>query len=216
MIRVLIVDDQELVRDGFCLVLGAEPDIEVVGSAADGVEAVEMSRELQPDVVLMDIRMPRLDGIGATRAVLSERPQTRVLVLSTYDVDEYVVAALDAGASGYLLKDAPRRALSAAVRAAAEGDVLLHPQVARRLVAASTRRATLDSETQRGLERLTPREREVLTALARGWSNNEIAQALTLGETTVKTHVARLLQKLAVRDRVQLVVLAHTAGLADK
>jgi DNA-binding NarL/FixJ family response regulator len=216
MIRVIVADDQELVRDGFALILGADDDIEVVGRAADGVQAVTLARQLLPDVVLMDVRMPRLDGIEATRLILSERPDCRVLVLTTYDVDDYVLAALHAGATGYLLKDTPRRALVAAVRAAAAGDVLLDASVARRLAAASTRGTSVDPALTQRLARLTPREGEVLQAVAQGLSNAEIARALSVGETTVKTHVARLLHKLGARDRVQLVVLAHTCGVADR
>lgn len=213
MIRVVVADDQELVREGLALILAAQPDIEVVGEAADGVDAVIMAKTLQPDVILMDIRMPRMDGIDATRRLLAAVPTCRVLVLTTFDVDEAVLGALHAGASGFLLKDAPRRSLVAAVRAVAAGDVLLADDVMRRLVADHL---SLGPSRDAGLilDRLTPREIDVLKALSRGQSNAEIARGLGLGEATVKTHVAKLLEKLAVRDRVQLVVLAHTTGIA--
>ena len=213
MIRVVVADDQELVREGLAMILGAQDDIEVVGEAADGVEALSLARRVQPDVVLMDVRMPRLDGIEATARILAAIPTCRILVLTTFDVDDTVLAALRAGASGYLLKDAPRRALLAAVRAVAEGDVMLDPNVARRLVESQPHRPpALAADEIRG--QLTDREQQVLTVIARGLSNAEIAVELGIGEATVKTHVARLLDKLHVRDRVQLVVLAHTSGLA--
>jgi DNA-binding NarL/FixJ family response regulator len=213
VIRVLVADDQELVREGLVMILSAQSDIEVVGEASDGVDAVAMAKQLHPDVVLMDVRMPRLDGIDATRLILTAVPACRVLVLTTFDVDEAVLGALRAGASGFLLKDAPRRSLIAAVRAVAEGDVLLDADVMRRLVAEHLP-AGPTAESRAVLERLTPRETEVLRAVARGMSNAEIATSLGLGEATVKTHVAKLLEKLAVRDRVQLAVLAHTTGIA--
>ena len=213
MIRVLVADDQELVREGLAMILAAQPDIDVVGEAIDGVHAVAMAKELQPDVVLMDVRMPRLDGIDATRRVLAAVPHCHVLVLTTFDVDEAVLSALRAGASGFLLKDTPRRSLIAAVRAVAEGDVLLDAAVTRRLVAGHLP-ASPTPESRHVLDQLTPRETEVLRAVAQGLSNAEIAAQLGLGEATVKTHVAKLLEKLALRDRVQLAVLAHTTGIA--
>ena len=213
MIRVVVADDQELVREGLVMILSAQSDIEVVGEAADGVDAVTMARQLQPDVILMDVRMPRLDGIDATRRVLAAVPECRVLVLTTFDVDEAVIGALRAGASGFLLKDAPRRSLIAAVRAVAEGDVLLAADVMRRLVADHLP-AGPTVESRAVLARLTPREAEVLRAVAQGMSNAEIAASLGLGEATIKTHVAKLLEKLGLRDRVQLAVLAHTTGIA--
>jgi DNA-binding NarL/FixJ family response regulator len=212
-IRVLVADDQDLVRSGLALILDAQPDIEVVGQAADGQQAVTLARVTAPDVVVMDVRMPRLDGVAATREILRTRPDTRVLVLTTFDVDDYVLGALRAGARGFLLKDTPRASLLAAVRAVAEGDVLLPPEVAARLVQAVPQQPD-PVEVDRVLSRLTPREREVLRLVADGFSNAEIAAQLYLGETTVKTHVARLLEKLDARDRVQLVVRAHRWGIA--
>jgi DNA-binding NarL/FixJ family response regulator len=213
VIRVLVADDQQLVREGLVMILSAQSDIEVVGEAADGVDAVTMARQLQPDVVLMDVRMPRLDGIDATRRLLAAVPACHVLVLTTFDVDEAVTGALRAGASGFLLKDAPRRSLIAAVRAVAEGDVLLDADVMRRLVVDHLPPGPT-AQARDVLARLTPRETDVLMAVARGMSNAEIAASLGLGEATVKTHVAKLLEKLGVRDRVQLAVLAHTTGIA--
>jgi DNA-binding NarL/FixJ family response regulator len=213
VIRVLVADDQELVREGLAMILAAQPDIDVVGEAADGVLAVTMAKQLQPDVVLMDVRMPRLDGIDATRQVLAAVPHCHVLVLTTFDVDEAVLSALRAGASGFLLKDTPRRSLIAAVRAVAEGDVALDAAVTRRLVTGHLP-ATPTPESRQFLDQLTPRETEVLRAVAQGLSNAEIATKLGVGEATVKTHVAKLLEKLALRDRVQLAVLAHTTGIA--
>jgi DNA-binding NarL/FixJ family response regulator len=213
-VRVLIADDQQLIRDGFRMILAADPEIEIVGEAANGAEAVGMSRELRPDVVLMDIRMPELDGIEATRQILaqSHEPRPNVLILTTFDLDEYVYDALRAGASGFLLKDVPARQLSAAIRTVGEGDALLSPSITRRLIeefAAS--RAPVD--TAPGLDELTPRELEVFRLLATGKSNAEIAAELIVGETTVKTHLTRILMKLGVRDRVQAVVLAYETGL---
>lgn len=209
MIRVVVADDQDLVRDGLVLILGTQPDLEVVGEASDGVEAVAVVRSTRPDVVLMDLRMPHVDGIAATAQVLALAPETRVLVLTTFGVDEDVLSALRAGAVGYLLKDTPRAALLAAVRAVAAGEVLLDRDVLQALVTGAVAAAVREPR----LERLTPRETEVLRAVARGLSNAEIARELFLGESTVKTHVGKLLDKLGARDRVQLVVLAHASGV---
>jgi len=213
VIRVLVADDQELIREGLSLILSAQPDIDVVGEACDGVDAVTMARALGPDVVLMDVRMPNLDGIAATHRILRDQPGCHILVLTTFDTDDAVIAALRAGASGFLLKDAPRRSLIAAVRAVAEGDVLLDADVVRRLVAGER---TSPATESRALEGLTPRETDVLLAVARGLSNAEIAAELGVGPATVKTHIAKLLEKLDARDRVQLVVLAHTRGVVPR
>ena len=212
MIRVLLCDDQRLVRSGFAMILRAEDGIEVAGEAADGVEAVSATRELRPDVVLMDVRMPRVDGIEATRQVTAMPDAPRVLVLTTFDLDEYVFAALRAGASGFLLKDAPEAQLLAAIRIVADGGSLFAPAVTRRLV---ERFASLEgpSEPPPALEALTAREAEVLRLLARGRSNAEIAAELVVSEHTVKTHVAHVLSKLGLRDRIQAVILAYESGL---
>ena len=213
-IRVLVVDDQALVRAGLGVILDAQPDIEVVGEAADGLEAVEATRRLRPDVVLMDIRMPRLDGLEATRRILStEGGGSRVMILTTFDTDEHVFEALQAGASGFLLKDAPRERLVDAVRTVAAGEALLAPSVTRRLIEEFTRRPVRSSESAAPLASLTAREREVLDALARGMSNAEMAAALFVGEATVKSHVAHVLMKLGVRDRMQAVIFAYEAGI---
>jgi DNA-binding NarL/FixJ family response regulator len=209
MISVLVVDDQQLVRTGFTMILGAEPDLQVVGEAADGAEAVDLARKLDPDVVLMDIRMPVMDGIEATRLL----PDRKVLILTTFDLDEYVFDALRAGASGFLLKDTPPEELAAAVRIVAAGDALLAPSITRRLVAEFASRPPAEPAASADLDHLTEREREVLVLMARGLSNAEIAGQLFLGETTVKTHVGRVLMKLQLRDRVQAVVLAYESGL---
>jgi len=210
VIRVLLVDDQSLLRTGFRMVLSAEPDIEVVGEAADGREAVEQARDLKPDVVLMDIRMPELDGIEATRRVTALDPPARVLVLTTFDLDEYVYESLRAGASAFLLKDAPEQQLVAAVRVVADGGSLFSPSVTRRLIEQFVRPA---SPSDAALEELTPREQEVLRLVARGRSNADIAAELVVSEHTAKTHVASILQKLDLRNRVQAVVLAYETGL---
>jgi DNA-binding NarL/FixJ family response regulator len=212
VIRVLLADDQRLVRSGFRMILRADPGLDVVGEAGDGVEAVALARELRPDVVLMDVRMPRLDGIEATRQLLRVQDPPRVLVLTTFDLDEYVYAALRAGASGFLLKDAPEEQLAAAIRVAAEGGALFSPGVTRRLI---ERFAALDPDVAPPprLEELTARELEVLRLIARGLSNAEIAGELVVSDHTVKTHVARVLAKLDLRDRTQAVIAAYESGL---
>ncbi len=212
MIRVVLADDQQLVRSGFRMILRADPGLEVVGEASDGVEAVSLSRELRPDVVLMDVRMPRVDGIEATRQICTSAEGPRVLVLTTFDLDEYVFAALRAGASGFLLKDAPEEQLLAAIRIVANGGSLFAPTVSRRLI---ERFAALDATaaTPPDLDVLTAREVEVLRLLARGRSNAEIAAELVVSEHTVKTHVARVLGKLGLRDRIQAVILAYECGI---
>ena len=210
MIRVLLADDQTLVRTGFRAILGAEPDIEVTAEAADGREAIEQTAVFRVDVVLMDIRMPGTDGIEATCRIVGTGP--RVLILTTFDVDELVYAALRAGASGFLLKDAPADQLLTAIRVIAKGDALIDPVITRRLIADFARRPP-HRERPAELSELTERELEVLRLVARGFSNTEIAQALFLGEATVKTHVGRILRKLNLRDRVQVVVLAYECGL---
>jgi len=210
MIRVLLVDDQGLVRAGFRMILRAEPDIEVIGEAADGQEAVERVRELRPDVVLMDIRMPEVDGIESTRRVTALPQPPRVLVLTTFDLDEYVYESLRAGASGFLLKDAPEQQLVAAVRVVADGGSLFAPSVTRRLIEQFMRPAPAAANE---LDELTARELEVLRLLARGRSNGEIAADLVVSEHTTKTHVASVLQKLNLRNRVQAVVFAYENGL---
>jgi DNA-binding NarL/FixJ family response regulator len=208
-IKVLIADDQALVRTGFRKILESEPDLEVVGEAEDGGEAVEAGLLLRPDVVLMDIRMPRLDGLEATRRLAGK---TRVLVLTTFDLSEYVYEALRAGASGFLLKDAPAEQLVTAIRVVAEGNALLAPSITRRLIEEFARRPPATARPAE-LEALSPRELEVLRLVARGLSNAEIASELYVGDATVKTHVSRILQKLSLRDRVQAVVLAYESGL---
>ena len=211
MIRVLLADDQALVRAGFRMILKAEPGIEVVGEAGDGAEAVARARELAPDVVLMDIRMPVLDGIEATRQVVRDDTSPRVIVLTTFDLDENVYGALRAGASGFLLKDAPEEQLVSAIRVIATGGSLFAPSVTRRLIEEFSRRTTPTPPPQ--LDGLTARELEVLRLVARGLANGEIAAALVVSEHTVKTHVAHLLRKLGLRDRTQAVVAAYESGL---
>jgi DNA-binding NarL/FixJ family response regulator len=209
-VRVLIVDDQALVRGGFSMILEAQPDIDVVGEAADGAEAVRAARELAPDVVLMDVRMPVMDGIAATAAICAQTP-ARVLVLTTFDLDEYVYDALRAGASGFLLKDMRRDELVSAVRVVAAGEALLAPTVTRRLIADVVSRGRAVQPTP--LTGLTARETDTLRLVARGLSNLEIAAELFVTEHTVKTHVSNLLSKLGLRDRVQAVVMAYESGL---
>ncbi len=214
MIRVLVADDQAMVRAGFAALLAAQPDVEVVGQAEDGAEAIALALATAPDVVLMDVRMPVLDGIAATRRIVAECPGARVVVLTTFDVDDYVLDAIRAGASGFLTKDAPPDELVAAVRVVARGDALLAPGVTRRLIerlAAAPEPAAVASTAT--LDGLTQREREVLVEVARGRSNQEIAAALVIAEQTVKTHVSRVLGKLGLRDRAQAVVAAYESGL---
>jgi DNA-binding NarL/FixJ family response regulator len=215
-VRVLVADDQALVRAGFRKILEADAAIEVVGEAADGLEAVECSRVLVPDVVLMDIRMPGLDGIAATRRLSDElKDSPRVLVLTTFGLEEYVYEALRAGASGSLLKDVPPEQLIAAVHVVARGDALLDPTITRSVIEAFASRPAARGELAGKLEDLTPREREVFDLVARGLSNAEIAGELVVGDGTVKTHVAHLLLKLGVRDRVQAVIYAYEAGVVQ-
>jgi DNA-binding NarL/FixJ family response regulator len=215
-VKVLLVDDQSLIRAGFRMILGAETDIEVVGECSDGAQAVDSAKRLAPDVVLMDIRMPEMDGIEATRRIVDAREGDsgpRVLILTTFDLDEYVYDALGAGASGFLLKDVPADQLLAGIRTVAEGEALLAPSVTRRLIEEFARSGPGSKVEAPGLDELTPRELEVLKLIATGRSNAEIAEELIVGETTVKTHVARVLMKLGIRDRVQAVVLAYESGI---
>jgi DNA-binding NarL/FixJ family response regulator len=211
--RVLIADDQALVRAGLRKLLESEPDIEVVGEAADGREAVDQARRLRPALVLMDIRMPRLDGIEATRHLVSDGAGARVLILTTFGLDEYVYEALRAGASGFMLKDAPPEELLAAVEIIARGDALLTPGVTRSVIEEFVRRSPTPTAPLPTLEELTERERQVLTLLARGLSNDEIAERLIVSRGTVKTHVGHILQKLSLRGRVQAVILAYELGV---
>ena len=213
MIRVLVADDQAMVRAGFAALLAAQPDLEVVGQAENGAEAVALAAATAPDVVLMDVRMPVLDGIAATRQVIAGTPGTRVVVLTTFDVDDYVLDAIRAGASGFLLKDAPPDDLVAAVRIVARGDALLAPSVTRRLIERLAVGASPPPASPSALPELTQREREVLVEVAKGRSNQEIAAALVIAEQTVKTHVSRVLGKLGLRDRAQAVVAAYESGL---
>lgn len=211
-IRVLIADDQELVRTGFRMILTAAGDIEVVGEATNGQDAVAEARASSPDVILMDVRMPVLDGISATREIIRRNgaDAPRIVILTTFDLDQYVYDALRAGASGFLIKDLPAAQLVAGVRTAAEGNALLAPAITRRLI---EQFAAPPPEPPPGLDDLTPRELEIMRHVARGMSNLEIANELIIGEATVKTHVARVLRKLGLRDRVQAVVLAYEAGI---
>jgi DNA-binding NarL/FixJ family response regulator len=216
VIRVLIADDHALLRDGLRSMLDAQDDLEVVGEAADGDETLARAAELHPDVVIMDIRMPRLDGIEATRRLVARGEEApRVLVLTTFDLDEYVFEALEAGAGGFMLKDAPPTQLAEAVRTVARGDALLAPAVTRRLIERYVRRRPADATLAARFQELTERELEVLRLLTRGLSNAEIGARLFLSAATVKTHVTRLLAKLRVRDRVQAVVLAYEAGIVE-
>jgi DNA-binding NarL/FixJ family response regulator len=215
VIRVLLVDDQELVRSGFRLILEQADGIQVAGEAADGREAVRLGKELNPDVVLMDVRLPELDGIEATRRLRQAGVEARVLVLTTFDLDEYVYRAMRAGASGFLLKDAPREQLVTAIRTVARGEALLAPAITRRLIERFVDRPA-PAEATPALAELSARELEVLRLVARGLSNGEIADELVIGEATVKTHVANVLRKLGLRDRVQAVVLAYESGVVER
>ena len=214
-VRLVIADDHHLVRSGLRGMLDVHDDLEVVGEAADGAAVLDVAAELRPDVVVMDIRMPRLDGIEATRRLRQREGSPHVLVLTTFDLDEYVYEALRAGAGGFMLKDAPPSQLAEAVRTVAAGDSLLAPAVTRRLVERYVKRPTPNADQRAGLERLTDREREVLLLVAKGHSNAEVAGILYLSEATVKTHVTRMLTKLGLRDRVQAVVLAYETGLVE-
>jgi len=215
-IGVLIVDDQALVRTGFRMILEIEPDLRVVGEATDGDQAVAQARRLRPDIVLMDVRMPGLDGIGATRTIVADPTSSaRVVMLTTFDMDEYVYGALQAGASGFLLKDVQPELLLAGIRAVHAGDSLLAPTVTRRMIEAFLKRPpVVDADTRRRLNALTAREQDVLRLVARGMTNAEIATDLFVSETTVKTHVGRVLTKLGLRDRVQAVIFAYRTGFA--
>jgi DNA-binding NarL/FixJ family response regulator len=212
-IRVLVVDDQELVRAGFCVILEAADGIAVVGEAGNGADAVAQAQAHAPDVVLMDIRMPGMNGLEATRQITGSQPESKVVMLTTFDFDEYVYEALRAGASGFLLKDAPRHDLIAAVRAAAAGDALLAPSVTRLLIEAFARRPPAMTPSPSALASLTARERDIVRLIARGLSNAEIAADLVVSEATVKTHVGHMLAKLGLRDRVQAVILAYETGM---
>jgi DNA-binding NarL/FixJ family response regulator len=212
-IRVLVADDQSMVRAGFRMLLGSEPDLEVVAEASNGVEAVEKADRFHPDVVLMDIRMPELDGLEATRRILASDDGARILVLTTFDLDEYVYEALSAGASGFVLKDDPPEQLVAAIRTVAAGDALLSPTVTKRVIQRFTRMPR--PAPPKELDDLSDREREVFRLIAKGLSNSEIGQELYISETTVKTHITHILQKLDLRDRVQAVVLAYRTGLFE-
>jgi DNA-binding NarL/FixJ family response regulator len=219
-IRLLLVDDQPLLLSGFRMVLDAQEDMQVIGVAADGIAGIEQASRLQPDVVLMDVRMPRLDGIEACRRIVEAHPACRVLILTTFDLDEYAFAGLRAGASGFLLKDAQPTELTGAIRSVARGDAVVAPSVTRRLLDAYVHRLPVGrtpsiatGNAHPALEPLTARERDVLVELAAGQTNAEIAERLVLAESTVKTHVGRILQKLELRDRVQAVILAYEIGL---
>jgi len=215
VIRVLIADDQALVRDGFGMILDAQADIEVVGHASNGREAVDLSRELRPDVVLMDIRMPEVDGVEATRRLMADPESPRILMLTTFDQNEYVYDAMKAGASGFLLKDVRREELINAVRSVAAGDALLASSLTRRFIEDFVRRPPPGAAPTGALAELTDREAEVVRLVARGLSNAEIAERMVVSEATVKTHVARVLSKLGLRDRTQVVVMAYETGFVQ-
>jgi DNA-binding NarL/FixJ family response regulator len=214
-VSILLADDQELLRMGFRLVLEAQPDLEVAGEAGDGEQAVELVAKLDPDIVLMDVRMPTMDGVEATRRIVAAGARSRVIILTTFDLDEYAYSALRAGASGFLLKDAPPADLLSAIRSVARGDAVVAPSTTKRLLESVADRLPNPSGTlpMDDLELLTAREREVLVEVARGLSNAEIAETLVLAEATVKTHIGNILAKLALRDRVQLVIYAYDHGL---
>jgi len=212
-IRVVVADDQGMVRSGFSVLLNAQPDIEVIGEAVDGQEAIARAAELRPDVILMDVRMPVLDGLHATREITAMPDPPKIVVLTTFDLDDYVYEALRAGASGFLLKDASATELANAVRLVAAGDALLAPGVTRRLIAEFARMGAPRAPTRKQVDGLTERESEVLALVARGMSNAEIADHLVVAEQTIKTHVGRILMKLGLRDRTQAVVLAYESGL---
>ena len=213
MIKVLVADDEALLRSAFCSLIEAQDDLEVVGAAADSQQAVELAEKLMPDVVVMDVRMPVMDGIEATRRITRDRSGSRVLILTTFDLDEYVFEALRAGASGFALKSRPPEELLGGIRTVAAGEALLAPTVTRRLIAQFTDRTRAAARTPWGLDELTEREREVLVLVARGLSNAELASTLHVTLPTAKTHVSRLLTKLGARDRTQLAILAYEAGI---
>ncbi|MCP2243780.1 response regulator [Lentzea aerocolonigenes] len=213
MIRVVVVDDQEMVREGFSALLNSQEDIEVVGAAGNGLQGVALARTVKPDVVLMDVRMPEMDGLTATRLLLDGSSSTKVLVLTTFDLDDYVYEALQAGASGFLLKHAPARELLNAVRVVAAGDALLAPSITKRLIEDFVRSRRTERVRPARLDVLTDRETEILVLVAQGMSNAEIAAHLVLAEQTVKTHVSRVLTKLGLRDRAQAVIAAYESGL---
>lgn len=213
MIRVMLVDDQEMVRVGFRMILQAEPDLSIVGEAGDGAAAVELAGRAGADVILMDVRMPKMDGIEACTIIRDRHPSTRIMMLTTFDLHDYVHAALRAGASGFMLKDAPAEQLVDAIRIIANGDALLAPSVTQALIDEIARRPASDPASYPGVDMLTDRELDVIRLMAKGRSNTEIAAELYLGEATIKTHVGRILSKLGARDRVQAVVIAYESGL---
>jgi DNA-binding NarL/FixJ family response regulator len=213
VIRIMLVDDQEMVRVGFRMILQAESDLTIVGEAGDGAAAIELADRAKADVVLMDVRMPNMDGIEACRALRDRHPDTRVMMLTTFDLHDYVHAALRAGASGFMLKDAPAEQLVDAIRIVANGDALLAPSITQVLIDEIARRPLGDRASYPGVDELTERELEVLRLMANGMSNGEIARSLFLGEATIKTHVGRVLAKLGARDRVQAVVVAYESGV---